>query len=303
MKAVAGTTDRLRLEFASRSALAWTLRIGAFMCFMGHGAFGIMTKRAWLPYFAVANIGPDLAYRLMPVIGTVDIIVGTLTLICPIPAIGIWMTLWAIWTALLRPLSGESGWEALERAGNYGVPLVLLLMLHAPHRVSDFVKRATPRELDATLLRKLRISLTVAVVFLLAGHGVLGLTGKPSHVANYASVFSQTTAAEFTRVAGVFEILLAAIVAVRPNVALLLFAAAWKFGTESLFVAAGASVWEVVERGGSYAAPVALAIVTTLQARAAAVRARRQAPGSSRSSSAESPHARITGAPSHSALR
>src|SRR4051812_15370916 len=102
MKAVSGTLDRLRLELDSRSALAWTLRIGAFMCFVGHGAFGILTKRAWLPYFGVANIGPDLAYRLMPIIGTVDIIVGTLTLICPIPAIAVWLTLWALWTALLR---------------------------------------------------------------------------------------------------------------------------------------------------------------------------------------------------------
>lgn len=266
VKAVAGTLDRLRPEFASRSTLAWTLRIGAFMCFVGHGAFGIMTKRAWLPYFAVADISPDLAFRLMPVIGTVDVIVGTVMLISPVPAIGAWMTLWAIWTALLRPLSGESAWEAVERAGNYGVPIALLLLLQPWRGVGGFVSRAIPRELDARALERLRVTLTIAVVFVLVGHGMLGIMAKPGHIANYASVMSIDLAPEFTRTAGAFEIMLGAIVATRPSVGLLLFVAAWKLGTESLFVTAGAPLWEIIERGGSYAAPIALAIVMGLRA-------------------------------------
>lgn len=265
VKAAAGTPYRLRLEFASRSTLAWTLRIGAFMCFVGHGAFGIITKRAWLPYFAVADIGPDLAFRLMPLIGTVDIIVGTLMLISPIPAIGAWMTMWAIWTALLRPLAGESPWEAVERAGNYGVPIALLLLLQSRRGVGGFVKRAIPRELDALSLERLRVALTIAVVFVLAGHGMLGVMAKPGQVVNYASVAAIGLAPEVTRVAGAFEIVLAAIVVIRPSVGLLLFVAAWKLGTESLFVTAGAPAWEIVERGGSYAAPIALAIVTAIR--------------------------------------
>ena len=301
MKGVAGTMDRLRLEVASRSTLAWTLRVGAFMCFAGHGAFGVMTKRAWLPYFAIANIGGDLAYRLMPVIGTVDIVVGVLALICPLPAIGIWMTLWAIWTALLRPLSGESGWEALERAGNYGVPLALLLLLDHRHDIAGLFMRATPRRLDDDLLRRLRTALTVAVVCLLVGHGMLGLAGKPGQVANYASLFSPSSAADVARIAGALEIFLAAMVAIRPSIGLLLFVAAWKLGTESLFVRAGAPLWEVVERGGSYAAPIALAIVTTIQINSSRLTSSRRAPASSRSSSAESPRPQTGAAPFHSA--
>src|SRR5262245_2443222 len=103
-------------------ALEWTLRIGAFMCFVGHGAFGVITKEAWVPYFGVAGIGRETAFHLMPLVGVVDIIVGCSMLIRPRPAVACWMVLWAAWTALLRPLSGETGWEALERAGNYGVP-------------------------------------------------------------------------------------------------------------------------------------------------------------------------------------
>lgn len=301
MKAVAGTMDRLRLELASRSTLAWTLRIGAFMCFVGHGAFGIMTKHAWLPYFAVANIRADLASRLMPIIGTIDITVGILALLCPIPAIGIWMTLWAVWTAVLRPLSGESGWEALERAGNYGVPLTLLFLLDRRRELGGFFERATPRSLDADLLRRLRTVLTIAVVCLLLGHGMLGLSGKPAQIMNYASLFSPPTAAEATRIAGTLEILLAVIVVIRPTVGLLLFVGAWKLATESLFISAGAPIWEVVERGGSYAAPIALAIVTALQTGGARLTPRRRALVSSRSSSAESPRQQTGAAPFHSA--
>jgi hypothetical protein len=98
---------------------------------------------------------------------------------------------------------------------------------------------------------------------------MLGLIGKPGHIANYASVLPLNAAVDVTRFAGAFEILLAAVVIVRPSVSLLIFVAAWKLATESLFLTAGAPIWEIVERGGSYAAPIALAIVTTLQARTA----------------------------------
>ena len=30
----------------------WTLRAGAALCFIGHGAFGVITKEGWVPYFA-----------------------------------------------------------------------------------------------------------------------------------------------------------------------------------------------------------------------------------------------------------
>src|SRR5690349_4755581 len=117
---------------ASRAtSLEWVLRIGACLCFLGHGAFGVMTKEAWVPYFAVVGIGRESAFALMPVIGAVDIAMACLVLVRPVNAALVWMAAWAIWTASLRPLAGEPIWEALERAGNYGVP-VALLFLGAP---------------------------------------------------------------------------------------------------------------------------------------------------------------------------
>jgi hypothetical protein len=47
-----------------------------------------------------------------------------------------------------------------------------------------------------------------------------------------------------------------------PGRGLLLFACLWKAGTELLFPWAGDSVWEFIERGGSYGAPLALMMIT-----------------------------------------
>ena len=63
----------------------WILRIGAAACFIGHGAFGILTKEAWIPFFAFAGISRDWALTLMPVVGTIDIAAGLLVLAAPRP--------------------------------------------------------------------------------------------------------------------------------------------------------------------------------------------------------------------------
>ena len=98
------------------------------MCFIGHGAFGFITKAAWLPYFALLGIPERWAWRLMPVVGAVDVMLGMAVLFAPRGLPLAYMAGWALWTALLRPLTGESVFEALERAGNYGVPLALLVL-------------------------------------------------------------------------------------------------------------------------------------------------------------------------------
>jgi hypothetical protein len=84
--------------------------------------------------------------------------------------------------------------------------------------------------------------------------------GKPMLTAHYTAI---GLAVETTVMVGWFEIALAAGVAVRPMAGVLIFVVAWKVATESLFVFAGAPIWELVERAGSYAAPLALAALVT----------------------------------------
>src|ERR1035437_7239515 len=101
----------------------YTLRFAVAMCFIGHGAFGIITKSIWCNYFAVFGIGHDLAYRLMPLLGSFDILLGMLMLLLPVRLILVWLILWGTITPLLRPLSAEPPAELIERAGNFGAPL------------------------------------------------------------------------------------------------------------------------------------------------------------------------------------
>lgn len=235
----------------------WVLRVGAALCFIGHGAFGVMGKEAWLPYFAVAGIIGDRAWALMPVVGTVDILIGVLVLVRPRPGYLVYMTLWALWTALLRPLSGESAWEAVERAGNYGVPFALLIATAVAPAGSFRLAGGFARSLEGVTRDRLRRILVLVTALLLVGHGALALGGKPALVAQHALLYP-SAAMMSVRASGAVEILLAAALIIRPLRSLALAIALWKLATEGLFLLAGAPIWEVVERAGSYAAPLAL---------------------------------------------
>ena len=237
----------------------WVLRLGAALCFIGHGAFGFITKAAWIPYFGVVGIPEPLAWRLMPVVGTVDLLAGMAVLFAPRGLPLVYMTVWALWTALLRPLSGESLFETLERAGNYGVPLALLMFTMVPRSLSTLVVRLDKPSVAHSAFERTRQALKWTTVLLLIGHGAMGVAGKALLTTHYTAIgLPEST----TVLVGWFEIVLAAIVAVRPMAGLLVFVAAWKLATEFLFVTAGAPIWEFVERAGSYAAPLALAILT-----------------------------------------
>jgi len=248
---------------AARLSAYWVLRVCAALCFIGHGAFGFITKAAWIPYFGVVGIPESWAYRLMPVVGALDVTAGMAVLFAPRGLPLVYMAVWALWTAMLRPLSGEPVFETLERAGNYGVPLALMVLAAMPRPVTGWGQL-----LDAPLARArdlVRVSdiLKWTTVLLLAGHGALGaLTNKAMLTEHYASIGLPP---ETTILVGWFEIGLAVAVAIRPMVGLLVFVCAWKLATEFLFVVTGAPVWEFVERAGSYGAPLALALLLSLR--------------------------------------
>lgn len=234
----------------------WVLRLGAALCFIGHGAFGFITKSAWVPYFAVVGIPEDWAYRLMPLVGAVDVTVGMAVLFAPRGLPLVYMTVWALWTALLRPLSGDSVFETLERAGNYGVPLALIVLTAMPRSLRGLGTLLDGPTLDQRTLVMVRDVLKWTTVLLLLGHGALGAIGNKAMLTGHYAAIGLPTGT--TAMIGWFEIALAIAVALRPAAGLLVFVCAWKLSTEFLFVVAGAPIWEFVERAGSYAAPLAM---------------------------------------------
>ena len=237
----------------------WVLRVGAALCFIGHGAFGFITKSAWLPYFGFVGIPEAWAWRLMPIVGAVDVMAGMAVLFAPRGLPLIYMTVWAAWTALLRPLAGESVFEALERAGNYGVPLALMLLTAMPGTWRGIMQPLGPPAWTPLTMTVLKWT----TVLLLFGHGALGaIVMKPELTSHYAAI---GLGPETTAMVGWFEIGLALAVAGRPVAPLLIAVAAWKLVTEWLFVVSGAPIWEFVERGASFAAPLALAALAVVR--------------------------------------
>jgi hypothetical protein len=60
---------------------------------------------------------------------------------------------------------------------------------------------------------------------------------------------------------GGLECVLALAVLIRPAFGLLVLVFAWKMATEALSPMAGSPIWVFIEHGGSYAAPLALALL------------------------------------------
>lgn len=229
------------------------------MEFIGHGVLGFGHPPAWASYFGVVGIGHAAAFNLMAPVGILDITMGLLVLVFPIRAVVLYMALWGLWTALLRPLAGESAWEAVERAGNYGAPFALFLM-SAGGGWRQWLGWAPVHPDETGRLKAVKWVLIPTTVLLLLGHGFLGLVvHKPLYATQYATLGFDRPG--FESAVGGFECLLAIAVAVKPARELLVLVAVWKLATEALNPLAGSSIWVFVEHGGSYAAPLALALL------------------------------------------
>ncbi|HEY3081734.1 MAG TPA: hypothetical protein VGM69_17725 [Chloroflexota bacterium] len=256
-------------DLARSAPLYWVLRVACAFEFVGHGAFGLMTKAAWVPYFGVVGIPPELAWTLMPLIGTVDISVGLIVALRPMRALLLYMAFWGFLTATIRPLAGEPVWEFLERAPNWAVPLAFLCLSGFGRSAKEWLSIASRGALTRTLSlwereregagsRRLDWLLRIATAGALVGHGAFGaVMAKPAWFGYFAAAGLPPSAGLVSGV-GLFEIALGLLVLVRPIPALLLFVVLWKLGTELLRPLAGEPLWEFVERWSSYTAPLAL---------------------------------------------
>ncbi len=235
----------------------YTLRFASAMCFIGHGTFGIITKPIWLNYFAVFGIGHDMAYPLMPWVGAVDILFGISLLFYPTRAVLGWLVVWGSITAMCRPLSGEPFAEFIERAGNFGVPLALLMLsgIDVKSIKAWFTPISPDRQWDEKAMAKATTVLKIVVFLLLTGHGWLNLVEKKGIMGQY-SALGFSNPANVAHIVGIFEVVAACIVLVKPIRAMLIALLVWKIGTELFY-----PHWELfewIERSGSYGAILAL---------------------------------------------
>ena len=255
----------------NESKIWWLLRLGVCLEYIGHGAFGVITKAGWLPYFAVWGIPENWAWRIMPVVGTMDIVLGLFAFFAPRKSLLLYMAAWGLMTACLRPLAGEPISELFERSYNYCVPLAAFLAIAWDvkshgwwHRVKNV----------PTLTKKhwgwLKLLLQVAIAVYLIGHGAFGaFDAKAGLVKQYdatgiSALFGSTQTA--LTVIGWFEIALGILVLFAPIAPLLFFVCFWKIATESLFISSGAFYggFEFVERSASMVAPLALYFIISI---------------------------------------
>jgi hypothetical protein len=243
-------------DIKQEQKIYYTLRIAAAMCFIGHGAFGIITKPIWCNYFAVFGIGHDLAYKLMPVVGSIDILMGIILLIYPIRAVALWLVIWGLVTASLRPLSGEPFAELIERAGNFGAPLALLLLCGGGKNTGSWFKQMSPNiHADAKKIAQVALCLRIVVFLLLIGHGWLNLIHKKGLIEQYTRLgFSNPF--EIARTVGLFEIISAFAILIKPLAPVLLLLLLWKAASELYYP--HYEIFEWIERGGSYGSLLAL---------------------------------------------
>lgn len=106
--------------------LEWALRIGVAGEFLGHGLLAIGGKADWLKWISqLTGVEAATAGTLLLLVGIMDVIVALVVLVRPIKPILLWATFWGFWTALVRPLVGQSWLDFIERFANWGAPLAL----------------------------------------------------------------------------------------------------------------------------------------------------------------------------------
>ena len=256
-----------------QTQLHWTLRVTVALCFIGHGTWGLITKSGWLPFFASQGIEGELAWTLQRFIGAFDIAMALLILWRPNRAILIWMFLWALWTAILRPLAGNldkpvevaegqwiveirdearpdktQTWEFWERAGNWGPPFMLLVMGGAfALRRKDLLGNYEEPEIKDSTIDTIFFLCKLCLALLLIGHAGFGFvvqnelmpdaTGKQMLIKHWQSIGVNADATFITQI-GYAEFALGFLVFVAPIRPLIFLALGWKLFTEFLYVPA-----------------------------------------------------------------
>jgi hypothetical protein len=126
----------VNVEVIKRSLrVDWVLRLAVALEFAGHGWLVFNGKPAWVPFVTYWGIPLNDAALVMRCVGLLDFVLAAHVLVRPFPPALLWMTFWGLFTALMRPLTGEPFVEFVERGPNWGAPLALWLVLrHEPKR-------------------------------------------------------------------------------------------------------------------------------------------------------------------------
>ena len=123
----------------NQKTIEWVLRIAVAGEFIGHGVFALQGRKAWVEWFSIFGISDlQMATMLLWLVGFIDVALAILILVKPVRLVLLWMAFWGFWTALMRPIAGDSIFEFVERWANWGAPLALLLVLGWPKSFKEW---------------------------------------------------------------------------------------------------------------------------------------------------------------------
>jgi hypothetical protein len=115
--------------------MMWALRIGVAGEFFGHGMLALGGKADWIKWVEqLSGFSTPTATNIMLFIGALDVILALVVLFRPVKPLLLWMAFWGFFTAILRPIVGQSIWDFVERFANFGAPLALYFLMKSKNQ-------------------------------------------------------------------------------------------------------------------------------------------------------------------------
>ena len=264
------------------TAILWVLKIAVGLNFIFHGAWGIVGKEAWIPFFGFAGIGEESAVYLQRMIGVMDITLGLITLFAPTRWAMVWIIIWAVWTASLRPLTGSAWWYFFERSGNYGPPLAFFIYAGWGRTVKDWLKPIQTFTLTVNKIKVMKWVLRCSIAVQLITHGLYGvIEGKQLLIGHFGSVGLPGTLMDpesFLITVGWLEIGLGALILLKPFRTAVVLVILWEVFIGLLYPISGLPesdhpqaylIFRTLERFGDYAGPFGLLLLMSYKPKSA----------------------------------
>lgn len=110
------------------------LRIGAGICFIGHGSLALMASPKFIGLLASFGIEGDLAVNSLLGIGILDVLVGLAILFKPNVYVLGWATLWTTMTIIAWGIHGDGIMDLFRRVPYVALPAGVLMIIFTEKR-------------------------------------------------------------------------------------------------------------------------------------------------------------------------
>ncbi len=111
-------------------------------------------------------------------------------------------------------------------------------------------------------MKNLKYLLRMAIFLTFLGHGISAIKGNDLWLAYLEVVgFSLEKSKELIPIIGIFDVIIAFIILLKPYKYVVLWAVIWAFSTALIRPISGEPIWEFIERGSNWITPLILYIL------------------------------------------